>query len=281
MTMMDKGATPDAELVLVTPELAQQWLDSMGRNRNLRPGLAELLARDMTAGRWVFTGDTIKFSNGVMIDGQHRCKAIVLSGVSLPMLVVRGLAANAQANTDMGARRGAGDALAISGYDDSHILAAAARLALRIQANRPRSRSQVSHAEILEFVTHHPELADAVKLARSHHGVAINPSVLAYCCWRLAQVDEHALHEFLYSLDANVFQSRTDPRNTLARRLNAAVVRREHVPAPTMVAWVFRVWNAWRTGRAVTVLRAVAYDKNATPAPGQPASAPIAIPEPR
>lgn len=48
----------------------------------------------MKTGRWVLNGETICFdSNGVLRDGHHRLLAIIESGVTIEVLVVRGVAA--------------------------------------------------------------------------------------------------------------------------------------------------------------------------------------------
>ena len=261
----------------VGPTLAKKWLATMDRNRHLRPSLVRQYAADMAAGRWVYTADPIKFRwDHAMIDGQHRCQAIVLAGVTIPLLVVGGLPTEAQANTDTGARRTAGDALTIDSHADGNILAAAARLAIRIDRGEERRRDLVSQSEILAYVKAHPDLEHAVAVARHYRtDLDLKPSVLAYCAWRLGNVDREALGDFLGGMADRSLPGRDDPRYTLLRRLDRAAKNREFLPASTLVAWVFRTWNAWRTGKVVRSLRHVAYDTVA----GQPV--PLAIPKPK
>lgn len=66
--------------ILITPEIAAAWLGKNLSNRNVRRLTVERYAADMLAGRWR-DGDalfTVR-EDGVLLDGQHRASAIVLS----------------------------------------------------------------------------------------------------------------------------------------------------------------------------------------------------------
>ena len=124
----------DAQLMRVTPKLAEQWLGRNDSNRNIRPTKLAQLVRDMQGGRFALTGDSIKFDlNGNLIDGQHRLTAVRDSGIPIEVLVVRGLAPTVRAVIDTGATRSASDALRIAGkHAGSRSMAAAIRI-LRAQ----------------------------------------------------------------------------------------------------------------------------------------------------
>jgi len=65
-----------------------------------------------------------------MIDGQHRCEAVIESGETIRMLVVKGLGPRSREVIDTGAKRTGGDALRFAGFaQDPTVLAAAARIA--------------------------------------------------------------------------------------------------------------------------------------------------------
>jgi hypothetical protein len=73
----------------VTPAMAEAWIcECNSHNRSLIEAHADRLAREMKAGRWKLTHQGIAFSpNRVLLDGQHRLWAVVLSGVTVPMRV--------------------------------------------------------------------------------------------------------------------------------------------------------------------------------------------------
>jgi hypothetical protein len=70
-----------AELVLVTPALATEYLRRNNQNRPLSMAYVEKLVVEMDEGRWQLTNQGIGFSrNGDLVDGQHRLKAVEVSG---------------------------------------------------------------------------------------------------------------------------------------------------------------------------------------------------------
>ena len=114
--MKRRKSEPVAETEVITPELAQQYLDTNTNNRTVRKGKVDQFSRDMSGGRWRFTPQGIIFSSaGVLIDGQHRLLAIIQSGCSLMMWVFRGVDADVMEVIDTGATRSLKDRAQISG----------------------------------------------------------------------------------------------------------------------------------------------------------------------
>jgi hypothetical protein len=91
----------------ITPAKAKEWLKQNDAcNRNLRDAVVRRYAMDMSAGKWLYTGEAIKFSvGGTLLDGQHRLSAIVRSGATVTMLVVYGLPMESVLAMDSGSRR--------------------------------------------------------------------------------------------------------------------------------------------------------------------------------
>jgi hypothetical protein len=76
--------TPYNVIIEVGPDMAARWLDGNTHNRPIRQSVVDRFARDMMAGRWRLTHQGIAFdSDGVLIDGQHRLWAIVISAVTV------------------------------------------------------------------------------------------------------------------------------------------------------------------------------------------------------
>ena len=122
----------DAEIVHVTPDTAQSWLSRNTSNRNLKTTKIALYARDMAAGNWLLTGEAIKFSaDGTLLEGQNRLHAVVASGATVPMFVIRGLDPAVQGVMDTGAPRTGGDALTMRGINQAKDVAAAASTLLQ------------------------------------------------------------------------------------------------------------------------------------------------------
>lgn len=110
----------------ITPQMALEYLKAnIGNYRKLSKARVALYAKDMTDGRWVLNGETITFAeNGTLLNGQHRLAAIVQSGKTVDIAVIRGVADDIRLY-DVGGNRTAGQLVKAEGVDvNSSTLAA-------------------------------------------------------------------------------------------------------------------------------------------------------------
>jgi hypothetical protein len=125
--------SPTSSIETITPDQAALYLKSFDSNRPLSARRVLQYAQDLAAGKWLLNGESISFDwNGNMIQGQHRCHAVIKSGVSMTTFVNRGLNPEVFSTLDSGKPRNARDVLAISGEKNTHVLSAAIRAAVRI-----------------------------------------------------------------------------------------------------------------------------------------------------
>lgn len=112
MAELFEGCSVEAQGVLVTPELASQFLSKTpDYQRNLRPNKVNQLAGDMEQGLWELNGETVIIANdGSLIDGQHRMAAVVKSGETVPMVIIKGVSPEAFKTIDRGMPRRVSDA---------------------------------------------------------------------------------------------------------------------------------------------------------------------------
>lgn len=250
------------DLVEVTPGIAQAWLGQNHGNRNLRSRKVANYARDMLAGKWQTSGDSIKFDwNGRLIDGQHRLEAVMESGATIKILVVRGLSPEVQGVLDVNVKRSAADALKFAGHGyNITIMAAAARIANARDAGFLRSATssnvpELTNAETLAWVESHPEIENAAALAsRTYKDIGATPSALAYCIWVLEGVDPVAAVEFFMSTAEARTSGTGDPRLTLLRTFNRMKEQRVTLTPALQISYIFRAWNAWRDKKTITTL---------------------------
>jgi hypothetical protein len=80
-----------AQVEKITPEMAANYLKFNTDNyRKMKRPVVLRYAEEMKAGRWQLNGEAIEFNeDGTLINGQHRLAAIVYSGVTVELLVVR------------------------------------------------------------------------------------------------------------------------------------------------------------------------------------------------
>lgn len=254
----DLFSKPDARFVTVNPETARRWLALNHKNRNLRKADLDRYTRDMLAGNWHLAGDPIRFAtDGTLLDGQHRLAAIIEAGVTLPLLVVRGVRPEAQSVMDTGRRRTAADALAINGKLNAPVLAAVALLLLSHQRGYLDGHPyEASHEEIIECIDAHPGLVDAVTFTKAlARRTDCPPSVVAYSYYLMAQASAADAAAFWVAASDKVGLSDGDPVIALTNRFAEARRNRERLTKRIYLSLILRAWNARRQGKTMRLLR--------------------------
>ncbi|MEN8887015.1 MAG: hypothetical protein ABF246_11555 [Winogradskyella sp.] len=111
------STTLSVSLVHVTPEVATNYLRFNNKNRKPSDRNVKFLASQMSQNLFIQNGESIVFDrNNELKDGQHRLLAIIKSGKSYFIPVVRGVKPSSMATYDTGKNRSASDVLSISGY---------------------------------------------------------------------------------------------------------------------------------------------------------------------
>lgn len=247
------------EEIDLTPDLARHLLGQNQGNRDVRAQVVKALARDMSAGNWRLTSESIKIdTNDVMIDGQHRCLAVIESGVTIRVVLAIGLEPEVQAVIDTPANRSAQDALRFAGVEKYRaILASMARLAAGVDSgNITHSLStnigKITNTEAQNWVQSHPLATVAAELGTKARVVGFPPSPFAYAAYRLLEVDQEAAIEFIDSLISFNTNGPGDPRYSLLNWIGR-VRQQRRMPLPAEVIFVvFRVWNAWRLEKSLS-----------------------------
>lgn len=100
--------------VLVTPDMAKQFLATQENNRHVSSKHVREIALDMMKGSWRRSPQPICFDvNGKLIDGQHRMLALIMANVTLPFFVVRNVPVESADHIDCGRPRNILDRLKI------------------------------------------------------------------------------------------------------------------------------------------------------------------------
>lgn len=251
----------DAAIMRVTPRIAEEWLGKNESNRNLRPTRVAQLVRDMRAGNFALTGDSIKFDwSGNLIDGQHRLTAVRDSGITIEVLVVRGLAPTVRAVIDTGAKRSAGDALRMAGKNAAtRSMAATIRLLLAIRegslvraGDAPR---EVTHSEVVGFYDRNSELLDYCIVFSNRHNRKLNarPASLAAAMFIAAQKDVAAFTAFIVGTVELEFGPEGDPKRTLYKRLST--LRDERHESSEEMYFILRAFAAHVAGERLGIMK--------------------------
>lgn len=252
----------EATIMLVTPQLAEEWLGRNDANRNLRPSRVAKYARDMRAGRWALTGEAIKFDHaGNLIDGQHRLTAVRDSGQTVELLVVRGLAPTVRGVIDTGAKRTASDALRMAGNQAAtRSMAATIRMLIGIRSGVVERAGdippEVTHSEVIDFYDRHRQLLDYAQnfANRNCRKMHARPSALATAMFIAADRDLEAFTNFAIRVAELHFGSTSRcPIRALYKRLET--LRDEQHQASEEVYFILRAFLAHVDGKPVSMMK--------------------------
>jgi len=252
----------------IGPQRAASLLEKNHTNRPLRPSKVADYVREITRAQWKLSpSDMICISpEGALLNGQHRLTAVVQTGVPQPFIVHYNVDPGLFAIIDTGARRTAGDVLAITGESNCRNLAAAARLLGHYLDQDLEGRYAPSNADILKILADHPGLRASVKTVKniSHLGT---PRVLAVAHYLFGLMDTEAADQFFEDLRTGANLGKNDPALRLRERLLKNMGSREKLDAKYIFAITIKAWNALREGKSVVTLKWAQNGSNKEPFP--------------
>jgi hypothetical protein len=257
---MSEKPNVNVEVVDVTPQTATKWLEHNRNNRNIRDQHVELLARDMREGHWKFNGDTVRFDeHGNLADGQHRLWAILHSGTTQQMLVVRGITEDAFDTIDSGALRTSGDALKRRGFHLGPHVAACVRIlkwyhAGRIEWNVHR---RMTHTEIVEYAMDNEGIqmaVDRVKYSPQFKKLSAG-APLAAITFLAYKNDPDLAEQFLIGVEGGEGLSEGDARRTYREWMLHKHQQSIRYQMPIEFSITARAFNAYAADKPVKLLR--------------------------
>ncbi len=243
------------QTIMLTPPMAEVLLALNTNNRTFKEVKLAQLIRDISEGRWQFNGTAIQIrKDGVLGDGQHRCRAVVDTGVSILTKVGFGLEPEAIDTLDIGAARTPGDIASLHGIEDPMMTAAVARLLIGYARNGGTSlgkTTSISATEIMQRINRDPGVTVSALYARgAGHKIPVAGSIVGLCHYLLSAVSANDAKEYLGQLANGAGLAEGDPaltvREFLIRRAGKgakATGREKRVEA------ILRGWAAFREDR--------------------------------
>lgn len=246
-----------AEVVTITPGLANVMLQDNPNNRNLSEKKVAEYSRDMTQGRWTYNMEPIIFATtGELNDGQHRLHAIIEANRPQKMLVAFGAARESRTTIDQGMARTAGHYLAMQGVSDGNLCSSIARLVMsyeRTGGRDYRDRSQ-THAEVVARVLADDAILEAAKATRNISRFAkglLTPSQIGACFYIFAEYDAEDAQAYLSQVCVGENIKRRDPAFTVRQALGSL----DDEYRLRRIEIVMRGWNAFRQGRKLSQMQ--------------------------
>lgn len=267
------------EAVNVGHNEAVVLLGSNTHNRALRAGRTNTYAVDMLNGRWLTTGDAIKFSkSGILLDGQHRLAAIVQActtgalqqgekiepqpRLTIPMVIIRGLDDEAQEAMDTGAARSLRDVLELNrGEKNAATLATALRIVYAWTSGSRKTiakRNQATNQTLLGFFDEDPDtfrqLVNSVAGEYQKGDHLLPPSVLALAHWLFEDIEPGDAETFFARLQDGQGLLKGDAIYELRDALKRVRNERGHRALAYVLALTIKAWNAYRIGEKINIL---------------------------
>lgn len=245
----------------LTPELAQLLIVRNDENRRIRERVIAAYAADMTEGHWEENGETIIVSrDGMLNDGQHRCLAVMRSGVSIPAAFAFGVSRESRLSVDQGVKRRTADYFSMAGEKNATGLAHAAKLLwLYLEKGNlnASTNGQITSAQQRDIVERFPDLRFSIDRAEVRGGARPLGGIglMAFCHFVIARTtkDEEAVERFFQGLLDGVGLELGDPIFMARNRLESE--KKNRVSHQLRAEVVFRAWNMFRKGDRKTKIQ--------------------------
>ena len=236
----------------ITPELAHEVLEKRNNNnRDARPAKIKRFAGHLTDAAWVLSGDTIKFgTNGELLDGQNRLRAIVLSGVPMKTHVVFAIDPVAFKSLDTGTVRTGGDTFKVARVPNAEIAGKATRWLMIFESPNMDRGISVANADLFEHFQKRLNkdmlqraIGDAKKVSR-----LIPTGSLAAMLYLFERKDAKLARIFAHDCEKQIRGGRT--LISQLRKLREDTGGRLNEKYAT--AFTVLMWNSYRSGKMLT-----------------------------
>lgn len=250
----------DYEVIDVGPEGARAMLEQNSHNRTMRPEYVRKLAAAMERGEWTVNGEPVQIAeDGTLLNGQHRLNAIVESGVTVPLLVIRGLPISSQMTMDTGLRRNLSDVLALHGESETANLGAMLAMLYRYRSSyklNNSGRTAPTPVQALALLEAEPGIKDGLPLARKvQRETGLRTSVTALLLHLFDEADSGQGERFFEALCQAERESSGSAIKALRSVLDRARTESTYRPSSyVLYAMVIKSFNAWREGRDIFLL---------------------------
>jgi len=243
--------------ISMTPKKARQILDSRNNNnRHIRDSHVAALASEMKSGNWRLNGETIIFdSDGELMDGQHRLAAVVKSGKTVEMLVVRGVEKEAMRTIDRGKSRSLADVIGLAGYPYSTALASAYR---QVHLYKSRGgfttaqlKSSLSTTKALKYIKNNPDMIEAIELYKALPQNALLGRGIFITLHHLLPQERYAtLNNFFNRSQLGIgITSPQCPTSVFREKLTRMKIEREPLGAQKLMYLTAAYYNAFAEGK--------------------------------
>jgi hypothetical protein len=249
------------ELVLVTPELAENYLRFNQKNRQLSSSHVTFLSNQIKKGAFLENGEGIIFDNeGVLKDGQHRLKAISINDKSYFIPVIRGVKPQCMATYDTGKNRSSADILKLNGFKYPAPLASFVQVINKYCVKNSKSnrggtqkRESLSNQDVLSYVNENYDwLIDIVSRTEALKGkvnkAVLSPSFISLITYIIGgENPSNEVYQFIKHI-TGVLRTESSSMSYIYSKLYNSKVNKEPLNNYWVLGMVIKSWNFYADG---------------------------------
>jgi len=248
----------------IQPLEAAGLFDNRAKNRPFRELHAQTMSVEMKQGTWVLNGESIILSarTGKTLDGQHRERACVLANVPLTTYVTYVNEKDGVFETmDSGKSRTTADVIALNKQPHYKEQAAIAAMVLKFEVGVSRgpgdfnrgASARATRRDIIHRAKSDPGIEEAADFASKFYQKTklFAKSHSGFVFYHATKKNKTKAAEFFREL-AEQDGPRGGPTHILNKRMAASA---HTLRDGERLAYLIKTWNAYVTGRPLTVLR--------------------------
>jgi len=257
-----KKSDISVSLVYITPEIAEHYLSYNTQNRKESVSSINFLTQQMNKGLFIENGESIVFDKNMKLtDGQHRLMAIIKSGKSYHIPVVKGVNIKSMATYDTGKNRSAADVLSINGFKNANLLSTFIKLINKYEKNgskasKPLSYSrdeQLTNQQILNYCKDNYDWLYRIILDVTNIYVKSEIKVISksYFCYMVYMIGgkhpDHNVYEFMKNI-YGLNRTQDTATSYLYSKLYKSKVNKEPLGFYWVLGMTIKAWNYFIDG---------------------------------
>lgn len=252
----------------ITPDQAKEYLKCNNINRPVVQTAVDKYANLMERGDWKLNGEALCFTEGgALVNGQHRLLAIIKSGKTIPMLVVRGCEDGSFLTYDQGRSRTAADIFALSDIPNASQMSSCIQKYVKLKAGhsiikavgkKGNNKNKATRRELLDlYYQYEVSWKDWFKDAHKWYyktKLLKAPEVVAYCMY-LTKDKGHS-NQCVYDFFNGLFTGITDKSSILLLRnkmISDLISKKTMTPQYKQQLFV-KAWNAYICNKEMKAL---------------------------
>lgn len=250
----------------ISPDTAKKFLANNDHNRPVNENNLQGLVSAIKLDKFKDTGESIKISKtGALLDGQHRLLAIVATGVTLNLNVVRGLPDESFKYIDTGRGRNAADVLAIEGFKNSTAMAGVIKFIISFQRGRyvnaamkhaGAGNAKITNADVFDYMEKHQEsLVESFPYGHTQYNKLYSKNLTAALHYLFKKINREAADDFFEKFVDGTGLKKSDSIYILRNALQNDIRATKKMSSLYKLALVCKTWNSYRTGKPIVTLK--------------------------